>query len=138
MPTLSVRDPAAAQPPPEAIKAIPVRHPGRWVAAVLVALLAVVIVRSVATNPRFRWNVVGDYLFSEQITHGALVTLELTAVSMVIGIVLGVVLALMRLSKNPLVSSASWFYIWVFRGTPVLVQIIFWSFIAALYPVLDL
>jgi polar amino acid transport system permease protein len=138
MPTLSVRDPAAAQPPPEAIKAIPVRHPGRWVAAVVVALLAVVIVRSVATNPRFRWNVVGDYLFSEQITHGALVTLELTAVSMVIGIVLGVVLALMRLSKNPLVSSASWFYIWVFRGTPVLVQIIFWSFIAALYPVLDL
>jgi polar amino acid transport system permease protein len=123
---------------PEAIKAIPVRHPGRWVAAAVVALLAVVVIRSVATNPRFQWSVVGDYLFSSQITHGAVVTLELTVVAMVIGIVLGVVLALMRLSTNPLVSSASWFYIWVFRGTPVLVQIIFWSFIAALYPKIDL
>jgi polar amino acid transport system permease protein len=123
---------------PEAIKAIPVRHPGRWVAAAIVALLAVVVIRSVATNPRFQWSVVGEYLFSRQITHGAVVTLELTVVAMVIGIVLGVVLALMRLSTNPLVSSASWFYIWVFRGTPVLVQIIFWSFIAALYPKIDL
>jgi polar amino acid transport system permease protein len=123
---------------PEAIKAIPVRHPGRWVAAAVVALLAVIVIRSVATNPRFQWSVVGDYLFSSQITHGAVVTLELTIVAMVIGIVLGVVLALMRLSTNPLVSSASWFYIWVFRGTPVLVQIIFWSFIAALYPKIDL
>ncbi|MCW3001793.1 MAG: polar amino acid transporter, inner rane subunit [Conexibacter sp.] len=123
---------------PEAITAIPVRHPGRWVAAALVALLAAVVIRSVATNPRFQWSVVGDELFSSQIRHGALVTLELTAVSMIIGIVLGVVLALMRLSKNPLISSASWFYIWVFRGTPVLVQIIFWSFVAALYPKIDL
>jgi polar amino acid transport system permease protein len=138
VPTVSAHPTSAAQPPPEAITAIPVRHPGRWVAAAVVALLGVVIVRSVATNPRFQWSVVGDYLFSSQITHGAIVTLELTAVSMVIGIVLGVVLALMRLSANPLVSSASWFYIWVFRGTPVLVQIIFWSFIAALYPKLNL
>jgi polar amino acid transport system permease protein len=138
VPTASVSQTAAAQPPPEAITAVPVRHPGRWAAAAVVALLAAVIVRSVATNPRFHWPVVGDYLFSSQIVKGATVTLELTAVSMVIGIVLGVILALMRLSKNPLVSSASWFYIWVFRGTPVLVQIIFWSFVAALYPKLDL
>jgi polar amino acid transport system permease protein len=138
VPTASVSQTTAAQPPPEAITAVPVRHPGRWAAAAVVALLAAVIVRSVATNPRFHWPVVGDYLFSSQIVKGATVTLELTAVSMVIGIVLGVILALMRLSKNPLVSSASWFYIWVFRGTPVLVQIIFWSFVAALYPKLDL
>jgi polar amino acid transport system permease protein len=139
VPTVSVSGSPAIRPtPPEAITAVPVRHPGRWAAAAIVALLAVVIVRSVATNPRFQWSVVGDFLFSSQITHGAIVTLELTAVSMVIGIVLGVVLALMRLSPNPLVSSASWFYIWVFRGTPVLVQIIFWSFVAALYPKLNL
>ena len=62
------------------------------------------------------------------------VTIELTVVAMVIGIVLGVVLAVMRLSPNPLVSSISWLYIWFFRGTPVLVQILFWNFIAALYP----
>jgi polar amino acid transport system permease protein len=123
---------------PEAIKAIPVRHPGRWVAAGLVFLIAVVVGRSVATNPRFRWNVVGDYLFSHQILSGVATTLELTVVAMAIGVVLGVVLALMRLSRNPLVSSSAWLYVWIFRGTPVLVQIIFWSFIAALYPKINL
>ena len=57
---------------------------------------------------------------------------------MVIGIVLGVVLAVMRLSPNFLIRGASWFYIWVFRGTPLLVQILFWTSSAALYPTIDL
>src|SRR6185436_5707371 len=117
---------------------MPVRHPGRWVAAVVVAFLAVVVVHSVATNPRFGWGSVGHYLFSSRILHGLLVTLELTAVSMVIGITLGVLLAVMRLSKNPLVSGGAWVYIWFFRGTPVLVQILFWSFISAHYPRISL
>jgi len=117
---------------------VPVRHAGRWVATVVVAFIAVVIVHSVATNPRFGWGTVGHYLFSSRILHGLVVTLELTAVSMAIGIVLGVLLAVMRLSPNPLVASASGFYIWFFRGTPVLVQILFWSFISALYPRISL
>jgi polar amino acid transport system permease protein len=123
---------------PDDIKAVPVRRPGRWIASAIVVLVAASIVRSIATNKRFQWHVVGQYLFSHQILRGVVTTLELTAVAMVIGIVLGVVLALMRLSRNPLVSSASWFYIWIFRGTPVLVQIIFWSFVAALYPKINL
>jgi polar amino acid transport system permease protein len=117
---------------------VPVRHSGRWVATVVVAFLAVVAVHSVATNPRFGWGTVGHYLFSSRILHGLLVTLELTAVSMAIGIVLGIVLAVMRLSPNPLVAGVSGFYIWFFRGTPVLVQILFWSFISALYPRISL
>jgi polar amino acid transport system permease protein len=128
----------ARQTAPEAIKAIPVRHPGRWVAAAVVLLVAVVVADSIATNPRFAWDVVGDYLFAHEILRGVLTTLELTVVAMAIGIVLGVVLALMRLSRNPLVTSAAWLYVWIFRGTPVLVQIIFWSFIAALYPKINL
>jgi polar amino acid transport system permease protein len=123
---------------PEDIRAVPVRHPGRWVAGAIVALLLVVAVHSVATNPRFGWGTVGHYLFSSRILHGLVVTLELTAVSMAIGIVLGIVLAVMRLSPNPLVAGASGFYIWFFRGTPVLVQILFWSFISALYPKISL
>jgi polar amino acid transport system permease protein len=87
-----------------------------------------------ATNHRFEWGVVKHYFFSDQVLRGLVVTLELTALSMAIGIAIGVVLAIMRLSPNPLVSSASWIYIWVFRGTPVLVQILFWGFISALYP----
>jgi polar amino acid transport system permease protein len=82
--------------------------------------------------------VVRHYFFSSQVLGGLVVTLELTVVAMAIGIVLGVVLAVMRLSTNPLVSSASWSYIWFFRGTPVLVQLLFWNFIAALYPQISL
>ena len=120
--------------PPDAIRAVPVRHPGRWIAAVIVAVLAAGLVRSVATNQRFEWDIVGRYFTSSSVLHGLLVTLELTAAAMLVGVVLGVVLAVMRLSPNPLIASASWFYIWIVRGTPVLVQLLFWNFISALYP----
>ena len=131
-------EPAA---PPEgagAIKAVPVRHTGRWVAAAIVLVLAVTVVHSVATNPRFEWGLVRHYFFSAPVLHGLRITLELTIIAMAVGIVLGVVLAVMRLSPNPLVSAASWFYIWLFRGTPVLVQLLFWQFISALYPRISL
>ena len=123
---------------PESIKAVPVRHPGRWVAAALVMVFGVALVRSAATNPRFEWGLVGHYFFTSQVVDGLVVTLELTVISMVIGIALGAVLAVMRLSPNPLVSGASWLYIWFFRGTPVLVQLLFWNFISALYPKISL
>jgi len=123
---------------PDDIKAVPVRRPGRWISAAIVLLLAVTLIRSVSTNPRFDWGTVGHYLFSSELLDGLLVTLELTVISMAIGITLGVVLAVMRLSSNPLVSSASWGYIWLFRGTPILVQLLFWSYIGALYPKLSL
>jgi polar amino acid transport system permease protein len=90
------------------------------------------------TNERFGWHIVGQYFFSSRVLHGLVVTLELTVVSMVVGILLGIVLAIMRLSPNPLIAGSSWFYIWLFRGTPVLVQLLFWNFISALYPSIDL
>ena len=96
--------------------------------------LVAVLINSVATNSRFQWGVVGHFLFDSRILHGARITLELTALSMLVGIVLGVVLAIMRLSPNWLVSGSSSFYVWFFRGTPVLVQILFWSYVGALYP----
>ena len=122
----------------EEIKAIAVRRPGRWVAAVIVTAIAVSIGHSVVTNKRFGWGHVGHYLFSSQIAHAALVTIELTLAAQGLGIVLGVLLAVMRLSPNPLVSGGSWMYILFFRGTPVIVQILFWYSIAALYPVIHL
>ena len=114
------------------------RRPGRWVATALVLFVVVSLVDSVATNSRFQWGVIGDYLLSSRVLHGLVATLELTAISMAIGIALGLLLAIMRLSPNPLVSTASWVYIWLFRGTPVYVQILFWAYIAALYPRLSL
>jgi polar amino acid transport system permease protein len=65
---------------------------------------------------------------------GLAITIVLTVVAMAMGIVLGVVLAVMRLSANPLLSSTSWVYIWFFRGTPILVQLLFWFNLAFLYP----
>jgi polar amino acid transport system permease protein len=99
-----------------------------------VLIVAVALVRSVIDNPNFQWGVVGDYLFDGRILHGLRVTIELTVIAMAIGILLGVLLAVMRLSPNWMVSGASSFYIWFFRGTPVLVQLLFWYNIAALYP----
>lgn len=123
---------------PEDIRAVPVRRPGRWVAAAIVLVIAVALIRSVVTNGRFEWSVVGHYLFDPRIRHGAVITIELTVIAMAIGVSLGVLLAVMRLSPNPLVSGASWFYIWFFRGTPLLVQLLFWYNIAALYPTIAL
>ena len=81
----------------------------------------------------------GDYLLSRPILHGVLTTIELTAIGMVAGIIGGVLLAVMRLSANPVLSGAGWLYIWFFRGTPLLVQIVFWYVgIAFLYPRLSL
>lgn len=123
---------------PEDIKAVPVRHPGRWVAGAIVLVIAAAVIRSLVTNPNFEWGVVGHYLFDHRILEGLVVTIELTVIAMAVGILLGILLAVMRQSPNPLVAGASWVYIWFFRGTPVLVQILFWNFVATLYPKLGI
>ncbi|HVX47468.1 MAG TPA: amino acid ABC transporter permease [Mycobacteriales bacterium] len=129
-------EPDTAQP--KAIEAVPLRHPGRWVSAAVIALLFAMLVHSLVTNDRWRWDLVWHYLTFNTVLSGIGVTLELTALAMAIGVVLGVILAVMRLSPNPIVSGVAWLYVWFFRGTPVLVQIIFWSYLAALYPYLSL
>jgi polar amino acid transport system permease protein len=123
-----------AEPAPEEIQAIPVRHPGRWVAVAILVFLGIAVGNSVASNSRFQWGIIHHYLFDDRILRGVVVTIELTIAAMAIGIALGVLLAVMRLSPNPIVASVSWVYIWIFRGTPVLVQILLWYNIAALYP----
>ncbi|HEY4946781.1 MAG TPA: amino acid ABC transporter permease [Acidimicrobiales bacterium] len=127
-----------------ALKIVPVRHPGRWVASAVILLLAAMLVNTLlfshvtrggVREGRYQWGVVGKYLFATPVLRGIVITLELTVIAMVAGIVLGVVLAVMRLSPNRLLSSTAWIYIWFFRGTPVLVQIIFWyEGISYLYP----
>jgi polar amino acid transport system permease protein len=131
-------DAGVAERSPEAIKAIPVRHPGRWIATVVVVLLLALIAYSLWTTPGYRWDVVGQYFTAQRVINGLIATLYLTAIAMGVGVALGIVLAVMRLSPNPLVSGASWVYIWFFRGTPVLVQLLFWNNIAALYPTITI
>jgi polar amino acid transport system permease protein len=134
--------PGVPEVPPAAgsadIKAVPVRHPGRWVASVVIAVLAAMFVHGLVTEKGYGWGVVGQYFFSRRVLDGLVLTIELTVIAMAIGIALGIVLAVMRLSPNPLVSGSSWVYIWFFRGTPLLVQLLFWYNLAALYPKLGL
>jgi polar amino acid transport system permease protein len=123
---------------PEEIRAVPLRHPGRWVATVVMLVLVAMFVHDVITNPRWQWRVVGSYFWAPPILSGVEMTLELTAVVMVLGVVLGVILAVMRLSPNPVLTSTAWTYIWFFRGTPVFVQILFWYNIAVLMPTISI
>jgi polar amino acid transport system permease protein len=111
---------------PEEIRAVPVRHPGRWVAALIILVLVAQLVNWAVTNPALNWEVVGRYLFSDPILTGVKATIELTIIAMIMGVVLGILLAVMRLAANPIVSGAAWVYIWFFRGTPVLVQLFIW------------
>jgi len=117
---------------------VPLARPGRRVAAVVVALLLVWFVYIVFNNPNFQWKIVGKYLFSKEILDGVKLTIELTVSAMAIGVTLGVIAALMRLSDNMLLSRASTIYIAAFRGTPALVQLIFWYNLAALFPKITL
>jgi polar amino acid transport system permease protein len=138
MSALPPQTPDASTGRPEEIKAVPVRRPGRWIVAFIVLVIAASIVRAIVRNPNFHWGTVWHYMGNGLILHGVIATIYLTVIAMVIGIVLGVILAVMRLSPNPVVSGASWLYIFFFRGTPVLVQIIFWFNIGALFPQIDL
>jgi polar amino acid transport system permease protein len=119
---------------PAAIDAIPLRHPWRWVAAVVIVILVALFLYGAATNDAYRWSVYLDYLFNERVLKvGVLNTLQLTVYSMVLAIVLGVVLAVMRLSPNPVFRWVSWVYLWIFRGTPIYVQLVFWGLMPTIY-----
>lgn len=118
---------------PEPIEAVPLRRPGRWVAASLILALVGLFVYGAATNPAYRWDVYWQYLRDTRIAAGAVVTLELTVLAMVIAVVLGTTLAVMRLSPNPVLRATAWVYLWIFRGTPVYVQLVFWGLVPSLY-----
>jgi polar amino acid transport system permease protein len=127
---------------------VPVRHPWRWVASVVILVFVAMlvntllfshVVRGGVREGRFQWGVVGHYLFVTPVLRGIEVTLELTVIAMIAGVVIGILLAVMRLSPSRLLSGAAWVYIWFFRGTPVLVQLFFWYLgIAYLYQHLTL
>ncbi|KUL69920.1 MULTISPECIES: amino acid ABC transporter permease [unclassified Streptomyces] len=139
MTDIDKKDGPADTPPagPEAIKAIPVRHYGRYVSAVVALALFGAIVYAFSQG-KINWGAIPDYFFDDRILDGVGRTLLLTILSMAIGIIGGVLLAVMRLSKNPVTSSIAWFYIWFFRGTPVLVQLIVWFNLGLVFEYINL
>jgi polar amino acid transport system permease protein len=114
------------------------RHPGQWAGVLLVLVLFAMLVHTLVTNGRFQWGVVGDYFVSGSIMRGLLLTLWLTAAVMSCGFLLGIGLAAMRLSSNPILRTLSFGYVWLVRSVPPLVQLLFWYEIASLYPQLSL
>jgi polar amino acid transport system permease protein len=109
-------------------------RPGRWVAAAVIVVFLAMIAKGAVTNENMHWDVVRHYILADVVGHGLLLTIELTAVGMGIGVLLGLVLAVMRLSDNPVLRSVSVGYSWIFRGTPLLVQLLFWYYLAAVLP----
>lgn len=119
------------------VVAVPVRHYGRWVSAAAVVLLLVLLVRAFASS-RIDFAITREFLFQESVIRGMLNTLLISVAAQVLGIALGVVAAVMRLSHNPVTSSVAWLYVWFFRGTPVLVQLLVWYNLSLVFPVLSL
>ncbi len=132
-PAVSAAPPAG--PAPTGPRIVPRRRFGQWTAAaVLLALLALALT-SVVRNRAFQWDVVADYFLTSAVLRGLGLTLWLTVVVMVLGFALGTLLAVLRLSGNPVLRGIGWGYVWLFRSMPILVQLLFWFNIGALYPV---
>ncbi|GGB28273.1 polar amino acid ABC transporter permease [Flexivirga endophytica] len=112
------------------------KHVWRWVAGIVVLAVVAWLLWEIVANPRLDWSIVGDYLFDKRIIDGIWVTIEISILATVLGLVLGVVLAVMKLAHNPVLRWTATGYIGFFRGTPLLVQLIFWYNLAFLFPIL--
>lgn len=121
-------------PAPDEFTIVRRKHVLTVLAAIIVLALLGLLIWSVATNPRVGWPVIFQFLFDPAIISGIWITLFLTVISMVMGVVLGLLLAVMRLSHNVVVKQSAHLYVTLFRGTPVLVQLLLWFNLAALYP----
>lgn len=114
------------------------RNYGRLLGVSVLCLLALQLVWILVTNKNFEWEVVGKFLAEKNVINGLLVTLGLTLVAMVIGVAIGLVLAIARISDNPFLRGFAGLYVWLFRGLPLLVQLLFWYNLSTLFPTLSL
>ncbi|WNM39337.1 amino acid ABC transporter permease [Micromonospora halotolerans] len=131
----TVTGPASAGPAgPEANRISHPLRPGRWLAAGVIALILAWLAWTIAINPNLHWDIVVKYQFDRVILEGLWVTVQLTVASMAIGVVLGVIVALMQVSDSRILRAGAMAYVWFFRGTPLLVQLIFWFNIALIFP----
>lgn len=123
---------------PAPIKAIRLRHPWRNVVAVILIVMLALFLFDASQREAYGWDNFAKYIFDKRISQAAGYTLLLTVYSMIIAIILGITLAVMRLSDNPVVKGVAWLYLWVFRGTPIYVQLVFWGLFATIYKTIDI
>lgn len=123
----------STSPPATPREVVRIRHYGRWIAAaLLLAALAGLIVAF--ANGKIEWDVAARYLTAPAILNGLWMTVLMAVLSMIIGLALGIIFAIMRLSHNPVAQFFAWLYIWVFRGTPVYLQLLLWFNLALVFP----
>lgn len=123
--------------PSRPTQAIRLKHPWRNTVAVFLIIGLVLFVLDASQRPAYDWSAFGTYLFDPRIVQAAGVTLQLTVYSMVLAVLLGILLAIMRQSPNPIFRSVSLVFIWLFRGTPVYVQLVFWGLLSTIYRSID-
>jgi len=133
-----VRDPVVDGRPVPTQRVIPLRRPGRWIATVVVLVVVAQIGHGLATNRFFQWHRFGYWFTRPVIVDGLIVTLKVAAWSALFGLLGGVVLALARLSKSPVLTAVSWTYIWLFRSIPLIVLLLFLYNFGALYKTISL
>lgn len=121
-----------------ALKVVPVRHPLRWAAVALTAVLLAQFLHGLVTNPGWEWGVFAQFFTTETILRAVGTTLQLTVYGTALGFLLGLVLAFMRLSDSPFLKAVAVGYIWVFRSVPLIVQLLFWFNLAYLYKRIDI
>ena len=112
---------------------MPLRHYKRWAVALLLLLSLAGIIVDAASRPAYEWAAFREYLFDGRVIKASLVTLELTLLSMFFAIILGISLGVMRRTDNPILRNFAWLFIWIFRGTPVYVQLVFWGLFSTIY-----
>ncbi len=143
--TMPRPDPAAgtdsrpAPPKPLAAqRVVPLRRPFRWIITAVVLVLVAQITHGLVTNPFYQWDRFQYWLLRPTILDGLVVTLEVAVYSAVLGLLGGVLLALARLSPNPVLRTVSWLYTWLFRSVPLIVVLLFLYNFSALYRTLSI
>ncbi len=111
----------------------PLRRPGRWVSTVVILFLLVAFVQAIATNKNIDFPTIGEFMFHERILSGVRLTLIITVISMAAAAILAVIIASMRMSGNPVLVAVAAIYVWAFRGTPLLVQIVIWGYFGLIF-----
>jgi polar amino acid transport system permease protein len=146
-PARALNDPPTGSPapprpgagsPPTSQRVIPLRHPGRWIATVAVLVVVAQIVHGLISNPFYQWDRFGYWFLRPVILRGLVVTLKVAALSAVLGLLGGILLALARLSPSPILRAVSWVYIWLFRSIPLIVVLLILYNFSALYKTLSL
>lgn len=122
---------------PTAQRVLPLRRPGRWIITAVVLVLVAQIIHGLVTNPFYQWGRFAYWFLRPTILDGLLITLEVAVYSAVLGLLGGVLLALARLSPNPVLRTVSWFYTWLFRSVPLIVVLLFLYNFSALYRTLS-